>query len=76
MLRGRERPIPQVLQAGQDETGAGAGAVAVMVTREELGQSFLIGQVSGIRVAGSDIAGGVAGLICSVDRMCLFSIPT
>eukprot|EP00752_Nemacystus_decipiens_P004408 g4026.t2 len=43
-LRVRERPIPQVLQAGQDETRAGAGAVAVMVTREELGQSYLIGQ--------------------------------
>eukprot|EP00903_Cladosiphon_okamuranus_P019249 g17698.t2 len=42
--RGRERPIPQVLQAGDDEIGGGAGAVAVTVTREELGQAFLIGQ--------------------------------
>lgn len=62
-LRGRERPIPQILQAGQDEIGAGAGAVAVMVTREELGQAFLIGQVSGIRAAGSDIPVGLLGLI-------------
>lgn len=41
----RERPISQVLQAGQDEIGAGAGAVAVSVTPEELGQACLIGQV-------------------------------
>lgn len=55
-LRGRERPIPQVLQAGQGEIGAGAGAVAVAVTREELDQSFLIGQVRGVRAAGSEKA--------------------
>ncbi|CAN0350817.1 unnamed protein product, partial [Ectocarpus fasciculatus] len=40
----RERQIPQVLQAGQDEIGAGAGAVAVTVTPEELGDALLIGQ--------------------------------
>ncbi|CAB1105355.1 unnamed protein product [Ectocarpus sp. CCAP 1310/34] len=43
----RERQIPQVLQAGQDEVGAGAGAVAVTVTPEELGEALLIGQVRG-----------------------------
>lgn len=41
----RERQIPQVLQAGQDEIGAGAGAVAVTITPEELGEALLIGQV-------------------------------
>lgn len=50
----RERPVLQVLQAGQDEIGAGAGAVAVSITREELSQSFLIGQVRGILAAGSE----------------------
>ncbi|CBJ28278.1 MutL protein homolog 3 [Ectocarpus siliculosus] len=40
----RERQIPQVLQAGQDEVGAGAGAVAVTVTPEELSEALLIGQ--------------------------------
>lgn len=42
---GKEKPISQVLQAGQDEIGAGAGAVAVSVTPEDLGQACLIGQV-------------------------------
>ncbi|CAM9514075.1 unnamed protein product, partial [Ectocarpus sp. 13 AM-2016] len=40
----RERQIPQVLRAGQDEVGAGAGAVAVTLTPEELGKALLIGQ--------------------------------
>lgn len=44
-LSRKEMPIPQVLQAGQDEIGAGAGAVAVTITPEELGQARLIGQV-------------------------------
>lgn len=47
---GKERPISHVLQAGQDEIGAGAGAVAMSITPEELGQACLIGQVRrGIR---------------------------
>ncbi len=44
-LSRKEIPITQVLQAGQDEIGAGAGAVAVTITPEELGQARLIGQV-------------------------------
>lgn len=40
-----EKPISEVLQAGRDEVGAGAGAVAVTVTPEELAQACVIGQV-------------------------------
>lgn len=42
----REIAITEVAQAGQDEAGAGAGAVAVNVTPEELGLARVIGQVS------------------------------
>lgn len=42
-----EKAISEVLQAGQDEVGAGAGAVAVTVTPEELGLARVIGQVGG-----------------------------
>lgn len=44
-MRTKEASIPEVLQAGQDEVGAGAGAVAIAVTPEELGQARVIGQV-------------------------------
>lgn len=40
-----ENPISEVLQAGQDELGAGAGAVAVTVTPGELRHARVIGQV-------------------------------
>lgn len=44
-LRAREIPISEIVQAGQDEVDAGAGAVAVTVTPEELAQARVIGQV-------------------------------
>ena len=44
-VRAAEKPISEVLQAGRDEVGAGAEAVAVTVTPEELAQARVIGQV-------------------------------
>lgn len=40
-----EKPISKVLESGQDEIGAGEGAVAVTVTPHELERSCVIGQV-------------------------------
>lgn len=40
-----EKPISKVLESGQDEIGAGEGAVAVTVTPDELERSSVIGQV-------------------------------
>lgn len=59
---GKERPVFQVLQAGQDEISAGSGAVAVSISQEELSQACLIGQVRGVS------RGGQQGRKVSVQR--------
>lgn len=52
-----EKPISKVFESGQDEIGAGEGAVAVTVTPYELERSCVIGQVwqDGSRLVFSDV---------------------
>lgn len=64
LLRAPERPISEVLQAGRDEIGAGAGAVAVTVTPEELVQAYVIGQVR-------SRSGGGGASDCSPCTVCI-----